>query len=299
MTGLVTPVVGELPGFASSTAEAGLTPGTTKTTRPATESDALPPVTAPAPQPAEPGIGPLPGTVGVALRPVERVVGLVVGAGQRPVKRVAGRVVDLAGAVPRPVRPVTDLVVGVAGAALRPVQPVVALVVGATGALLRPLAPVLGGVVERPPPTGQESGPPAPPPPAVPAVPGEQPATPPAATAEAGEARISAPGDRLRRTSATAGPSVGAGSGLTEPPRQRVAATVGADRGAPPGPGSGFGGCGPAGCAHTTDAISASGQPLVLPSGLAVPPDARGHLVTPPAGLVHAGRRPGVAPLPG
>jgi hypothetical protein len=164
------------------------------------------------------------------------------------------------------------------------VEPVLRVVYATTGAVL---GPVVGQV----------------PPPAVPGplAPRDQeaaldpPQAPPTTAVPAREAGA------VVKAGIAAGPRFGTESSLTKPPRATAAAgRVAAIGGAASAPGpSGLGGCVPAGCAHTTDAVGAAGQPLVLPSPLAVRPDAPGSLVARPAGLVHAGRLPGVDPLPG
>jgi hypothetical protein len=110
-----------------------------------------------------------------------------------------------------------------------------------------------------------------------------------------------APAVERRGVAAVIGPRVGVASGITKPPWPPVAAVRGAAGLAtePDAPGSGLGGCLPSGCAHTSDAISPAGHPLVLPAVLAVRPDVRGLLVAPPTGPAFPGRLPGVAPLPG
>ena len=124
---------------------------------------------------------------------------------------------------------------------------------------------------------------------------------PPAATTPAPEAAAPAPpvtAPARARGVAAAGSPAWAASGVSTPPRRHAAARAVA-MGWSPVPGSGFGGCVPTGCAHTTDVITGGGQPLVLPTVLAVRPEARGHLVAPPSGAPFAGRMPGVSPLPG
>ncbi|WP_173068510.1 hypothetical protein [Phytohabitans houttuyneae] len=242
------------------------------------------------------------------VQPVVRVVEVAAATVVEPVVRV---VEVAAAAVVEPVVRVVEV------AATTVLDPVVRVVEGTTATV----APILDQVLPPAPAPGDG----APPVPAAPDVPQTEqpPATqPPSDQPQAGQppsdqpqtgtsgpgtaptaAAASGPTAALqtgteRWAAAMIGPRVGANSSITKPPQQPFAAVRARTEPVVPGPGLG-GGCVPGGCAHTSDAISAGGQPLVLPAVLTVRPDVRGGLVAPPAGLPFAGRLPGVAPLPG
>ncbi|MDQ7903913.1 hypothetical protein RB614_05180 [Phytohabitans sp. ZYX-F-186] len=179
-------------------------------------------------------------------------------------------------------------------------EPVLRVVQVTVTAVLEPIEPILGGLLPGQPgpaePDGQgippEEAPGAEPPAAAPQGAG----TPAPSKAAAGTPK---PAGVPRWTTAGAGPWIGGGR-VTAAPEKTTAAPDAAGAGTVPTPsGAGFAGCALGGCAHTSDAINAGGQPLVLPAALAVRPDVRGRLVTPPTDPTFTGRLPGVAPAPG
>jgi len=163
------------------------------------------------------------------------------------------------------------------------VEAVLELVRATTGDLLRPAAPAPAPA--RPAPAAPPEREPGPAPAPVPSAPATAPRAAAAQVREAA-APVREEGPRTR----TAG----------KPSRWvATAARAAARGGAAPMPDPRSGGCVPSGCAHTTDATTGAGHPLMLPRPHALRPETRGRPVAPVAGPAAAGRRPAVTPLPG
>ena len=159
--------------------------------------------------------------------------------------------------------------------------------------------PAPGQGTEQPAP-GQDAGTP----------PGQDSAEPPAATPAAKEPLAAAPAtandDVVERRPATARRprGVSANSSITKPPQQpvgrtQVAARATAARLVAPHSAPDAGGCVPSGCAHTTDAGTAPGQPVTLPAAPVVREDLRVRLVRPITHAAATGRTPATSALPG